>query len=129
MSDRESRVGRCYELAFWKFMDGEHPDAVLVHGYPRYRRPGEDQNRKFGHAWLEYDSPRGPVCWDPTNDMEIGKLVYYMLGHIENAECVRYETVRSVCEVVLKHEHFGPWTPIPEGTIFCLLYTSDAADE
>lgn len=108
--------GNCFESAFKEFLNGRvskqlaaalNLTPVLVHGYPRCTAPELD-GEKMSHAWVEV----GDLCID-YGDV-IPNSIYYSVGNIDPAECVRYG--REALGICVRKHHYGPWTKMPPGT-------------
>lgn len=119
---RRKKKGDCYENAANAVLFGlsgigalRRPEQLtLVHGQPRYKgEPAYEGKRlvqsgdRYGHAWVE----SGGMVFDVTTSMmpyPFKAERYYELGDIDPAQCQRY-TQDEVREMVLEHEHYGPW--------------------
>lgn len=86
-------------------------EAVVVHGAPIYRGPG---GGRMGHAWVEVG---GPVGWviDYSNGLRevLAVSLYYRIGQIEPARCVRYDVGEAI-DLALETGEYGPWTPFED---------------
>jgi hypothetical protein len=76
--------------------------VTLVHGRPTLTRP---PFTKYGHAWLEIGDS---FCYDAERRMAIPKALFYGVGHIDPAECYRYD-FQAFKEMINEREHWGPW--------------------
>jgi hypothetical protein len=93
--------GDCYELAFGQVLALHFSaEPMLVHGRPTLTRPPFCQ---YGHAWVEV----GDLVLDPSGKA-IPKALYYAVGKIDPALCVRY-TAQQALKCSWKHKHYGPW--------------------
>jgi hypothetical protein len=109
--EQTPRLGDCFYLAGLRFLNWcmERPKdrsrLRLVHGRPTMTIA---PFIKMGHAWIEIDEE---VVVDPSG-MELPIAVYYSVGQIDPAECLRY-THEEYSEKLNEHEHWGPWD-LPE---------------
>ena len=104
--------GDCYEAAC-RYM-GDHPnnpDLVLVHAMVTGRK--ETEGIRHGHAFV-LNTLTGMV-FDDSNDKKkvIPAVVYISVGEITTKESHVY-THQDMRKELLKHEHWGPWTPMKE---------------
>lgn len=105
---RVTNAGECYRLAF-EFVEN-HPEAVLVHGYPRLTG-GPHQGQRYGHAWAEVGE--GLLVHDPHYpDYLIPVATYYEVGQIDPAHCQRY-TMAEARRMAVEHRQYGPWGEVP----------------
>jgi hypothetical protein len=110
--------GSCYRDAFQSL---RRPAAALlsevtacepelVHGIPTLTG-GEHAGRRFCHAWVEV----GELVLAVAD--AVPRELYYEVGKIDPAECVRY-TWREAVEKALESGTYGPWTELPVGVLF-----------
>lgn len=95
----DERLGRCYELAGRFVMD--HPDTELVHGTIQ-----RDPLPANPHAWVI--TPSG--IWEPITDetWEDGLFEVFF-----NAIPITTYTRLEALDMMVEHEHFGPWKGTP----------------
>ena len=107
----KAKKGDCYQAAgrlALEFSRGKYPKAVLVHGVAL----NSLDFMPMGHAWVEV----GNTCYDYSNGrkLKVPKKEYYNSGAIGElmekglGKQFRYKGIK-VAEMVLKHEHWGPW--------------------
>lgn len=96
-------LGDCFVVtgeAFLGLKEEERARVRLVHGRPRLT---VSPFIKYGHAWLE----DGDLVYDPSGRV-IPRDLYYAVGEIDPAECVRYSYTDFVTKMVV-HKTWGPW--------------------
>ena len=107
----KAKKGDCYQAAgrlALEFGRGKYPNAELVHGVAL----NSLDFMPMGHAWVEV----GNTCYDYSNGrkLKVPKKEYYHSGAIGEllekglGKQFRYKGI-EVAEMVLKHEHWGPW--------------------
>lgn len=101
--NRKLTGGDCFRAAGMFLM--EHPDHVLVHGFPTLRREPWTQ---YHHAWIE--TADGQTVREVSDglDLTMPASLYYALGNINPAECKRY-TRDDLALWVVRTGHWGPW--------------------
>ncbi len=92
--------GNCFQDAVHAFDDEMFSDWALAHGI--VINSGTHAGQAMSHAWLEKDH----LVYDAPSDQFVPKEMYYRIGQIEYV--VQY-TVTEMREMVVKHEHYGPW--------------------
>tara|TARA_Y100000593_G_scaffold33448_1_gene65730 strand:+ start:922 stop:1269 length:348 start_codon:yes stop_codon:yes gene_type:complete len=106
----KAKKGDCYQAAgnlALEFIRGKHPKAELVHGVVL----NSLDYQPMGHAWVEV----GSTCYDYSNGrkLKVSKKLYYAQGAIKELMKKGYKQARykgmEVAEMLLKHEHWGPW--------------------
>jgi len=108
----ESDQGDCFEAALRVMAeltdDGQPGEVWLVHGRPVYqgKGPGEAEDGRFWHAWVERD---GEV-FDHANGREIDlpAELYYAVGRLE-PEHVTYYSLAGAAVEMFTFGHCGPW--------------------
>jgi hypothetical protein len=99
-------LGDCYRAAARLILDNDlPPEARLAHGMVDGQGPLT--GCRFGHAWVEL----GDVVLDHLNGRTIAVRAeeYYRIGRMREEEIKRY-TREETARLVLKHEHWGPWS-------------------
>lgn len=103
------KKGNCFENAYKAIMDIESCGHNLhlidgwkvAHGIVK-GTAGVVLGQRYSHAWIETD--------DLVYNAETGNLflrdLFYRFGSIK--EVFRY-TKAEVLEMILEHEHYGPW--------------------
>ena len=102
--------GDCYEAAGRYMMDHrENEDLYLVHAMVTGQQ--ETAGLRHGHAFV-FD---GGIVYDYSNDkkLEIPAVIYFHVGQITSEEATFYSH-QDMAKMFLKHEHWGPWTPMKE---------------
>jgi len=99
----EDRQGRCYELAF-HFIKREE-EGLLVHG----RVFSGPTPRWVNHAWVETETG---FVYEPVYHRFYRKDDFFKAFHAK--EDARYSWTDAAA-LALKHKHFGPWQPQPDG--------------
>ena len=86
--------------------------AVVVHGAPVYRGPG---GGRMGHAWVEVEVDGRVWVVDYSNRLRevLPVSLYYRIGQIEPARCVRYDVGEAI-DLALETGEYGPWTPFED---------------
>ncbi len=90
-----SRLGRCYELAGRRVLQGE---GTLVHGTIT-----NGATARIGHAWVIMED--GSV-WEPISDQAMPMLVFVAFFHPEPILSYPREEALSL---MARTAHFGPW--------------------
>lgn len=100
--DEHNGDGDCYEVAANMVL--EMPIRTLCHGTVTGQGPLEGV--RFGHAWVEL----GEVVFDFSNGHSVvtTRTRYYEIGEIREEDVRRYSGVETY-EMLVKHEHYGPW--------------------
>jgi len=107
-----TETGDCYQAAvgfMWAAIEqGRQADLTVCHG--EVEGQGALRGRRFGHAWCERALPGATIVTDASNGrmLSMSQTEYYMLGRID-AESVKRYDAREVNELLVEHEHFGPW--------------------
>jgi len=110
--------GNCYEVAanlmldlmrYPHLADNKH-NIELCHAEPLGQGP--INGIRHGHAWLEFYDTYTDMVWviDYSNgkQVEMPQVMYYKVGHIEPEKVKRYKQ-DEVPQMLLEHEHYGPW--------------------
>jgi hypothetical protein len=95
-------TGDCYRSAAEHLLNMPASGWVLVHGRPTRSIAPFCQ---YGHAWLQLGEH---VVFDTERQMLIPRSVYYRVGRIDPALCIKYAQI-DVQRMLLEHEHRGPW--------------------
>lgn len=107
-------AGDCYESAGRYVMDdwmfGGDGSPTLVHGRPTLQ---VDPFCEYGHAWVEFTKQDGagrPVelVLDTERSVVIPKDLYYQIGRIDPAQCLRY-SFQEMRAWIARTGHWGPW--------------------
>ena len=100
----ENKLGDCFRAAGRNILDGDIPDATLVHAMVNGQGPLE--NNRFEHAWVEV----GDVVFDYSNGKKIimRKEEYYRVAGIDPTEFTRYTRNEAIKKMARTH-HWGPW--------------------
>lgn len=88
-------------------------DVTLVHGIVTGQ--GLLDGVRYTHAWVEGYTPEGiPMVVDASNGRHVvmPQGLYYLIGRIEESECVRY-TSDEAHDRMLDYAHYGPWDGAP----------------
>ncbi len=100
-------TGDCYEANANYLMDvylaDQNTPILLCHGLAIGQGP--IKGIKHGHCWLEINN----MVMDFSNNHTItmSKEAYYKLGKIKYVH--RYNA-KETAKMLLKHQHYGPWT-------------------
>jgi len=102
--------GDCMQVAVNTVLN----EADMLHCVGVVSGQGRLLGHRFAHAWVE--TPSGDVI-DRSNDKDtrVPKELYYILGNISPELVQRYART-EVRDLVLRHEHYGPWEPLLEPT-------------
>ena len=104
----KNKNGNCFSAAGRYMMDTHFidpiPNSILVHGIVTGQGP--INGIRFLHAWVEKEN----TVIDRSNgrDLNVPKDFYYVLGHINAEETVRY-TYEEATKKMRETGHFGPW--------------------
>ena len=104
----KNRNGDCFSAAGRYIMDMRFREptgkCTLVHGIVAGQ--GAINGIRFLHAWVENEN----TVIDKSNgrDLSIPKDFYYVLGHINADETVRY-TCEEASNKMMESGHYGPW--------------------
>lgn len=103
--------GDCFQVALQLAEAGRNDPTVRVcHGQPISRHP-DNPGRRYWHAWVELNSPAGPVVLDWSNDLPqrtLRRASYYRNGHIDPEQVLRYTFAEATTES-LRTATYGPW--------------------
>lgn len=108
--------GQCYRDCF--LLLEEHPDWVLVHGYPTLTG-GPYRGRRYGHAWLERLDEQG-LAWCVNHllpDTPIPAPLFYLVGRIDAKLCRRY-TLEEARLRALETGVYGDWGEPPPDVLY-----------
>lgn len=103
MDNSETRLGRCYELAWQHLLD--HPAATLAHGIIGGRSVGAGGAIVF-HAWLV----EAEMVWEPISARWWPEEVYVGLFSAQTIYVYDSATAR---QRAADTGHYGPWDPLP----------------
>lgn len=125
------KYGDCFQAAAQ--LQQANPTWTLCHGIV----VGQEQiaGLRHWHAWCEreqvitlpppeerppgFEHLRDPhlvMVVDHSNgkELEMPAALYYHVGQIDPALVWKYDRT-DACQELLRHEHWGPWVPDPEG--------------
>lgn len=99
-------VGSCFDSAAHQLVFGENPDdTVMCHGVGVANMPGQEGNT-IGHAWLEFDHPKGRVAIDTTWGVMVQANGYREKLKVKN---ITTYTKREFIKLWKKKIMPGPW--------------------
>ena len=109
--------GNCYEVAGCYLLDawtrGEAGNLVLVHGRPTLQ---VTPFCEYGHAWIEIAQnlerlgakAELVLCLDTESGVLVPRELFYKVGRIDPASCLRYR-IEDLRRWVVETGHWGPW--------------------
>lgn len=106
MSKLGDRLGRCYELSAKYVLDND--GFNLVHGFITDKIGVTGHT--IDHAWVEKE---GNV-YDPVLDMELPTEIHEAMF---NAEVTIKYPRKSVLDMILMKEHWGPWHEVDKSKV------------
>lgn len=97
------KLGDCFKLVLEHMMENLSDDIKIVHASVVGQENSSVAGKRYAHAFILYDN--GMVL-DVCVHVMLPKEQYYAIGKVEN---VHEYTPKEAAELMLEHNHMGPW--------------------